>query len=369
MGVRFVVVARRPAPIVVRVQKVERGPVRDLVSSMAAGRVAALKEVTLRSEVGGTVVKLHHRRGDVVAAGEPLVTFDRADLESRMRIAELGIVLGKAQLAQAETAAKTAGSNAARAKKLGETGSMPQSEVENVESQKEAADKAIATSSAAVAQSAANAEVARIALRKSIVRAPFAGVVIETNVEEGDVVVPGGPMMSFADASALHVDVSFDEIDIGRIKTGFDAELSFDAFSDRLRGSVLEIAPSVQRDLRGNRSVLLKISAPVDPRLKIGMSVDVDVVVARRDDVAWVPPSAVMGRGAQRSVYVVEGTVAHKRAIEVGIATWEAVEVLSGIAVGDSIVVDPSVPGLNDGATVKLQAPAKDSTLKVGALP
>jgi len=360
---------RRTAPITVRVHRVEQGPVRDLVASIAAGRVAAQKEVTLRAEGSGTVVKLHHRRGDVVAANEPLITFDEADLKSRLKLAELGVSLGKAQLAQAEANAKVAARNAARAKQLGAAGAMSGAEVENVEAQLEAAQKAVGAASAVVSQGSGSVELAKVALRKAVVKAPFGGVVLTTNVEEGDILPPGAPILAMADASALHVDVAFDELDLGKILVGREAEISLDAFADRLRGSVQEIAPSITLDLKGNRSVMLKVSIPVDARLRIGMSADVDVVVARRDDVLWVPPVAVLGRGAERTVYVVQNGLSHKRTIEVGIATWEAVEVTKGLAAGELVALDPSQPGLTDGARVLPEQSSKEPALKVGSLP
>lgn len=368
--VTFTLVQRqRATAIAVKVHRVEQGPVRDLVSSIAAGRVAAFKEVTLRAEVGGTVLKLHHRRGDLVKADEPLVTFDEADLKSRLRIAELGVSLGRAQLAQAEANVKIAERNAVRARQLGASGSMSGAEVDNVEAQLEAASKALGAAKAAVAQGAASVELAKVALRKAVVKAPFAGVVLQTTVEEGDILPPGAPILGMADTSALHVDVAFDELDLGKIVVGREAEISLDAFEGRLRGAVVEIAPSITLDLKGNRSVLLKVSVPQDPRLRIGMSADVDVVVAKREEVLWVPPVAVLGRGAERTVILVKNGLASRRTIEVGIATWEAVEVVKGLAAGDLVALDPSQPGLVEGAHVKPELDAKEPTLKVGSLP
>lgn len=364
-----VVQRRRTTPITVRVHRVEQGPVRDLVASIAAGRVAAQKEVTLRAEVGGTVVRLHHQRGDVVAANEPLLTFDEADLKSRLKVAELGVALGQAQLAQAESNAKIALRNAERARQLGAGGALSGADVENVEAQLEAAQKAVKSASAVVSQGAGNVEIAKVALRKAVVKAPFAGVVLVTNVEEGDILPPGTPILSMADNSAMHVDVAFDELDLGKIAVGREAEISLDAFADRLRGTVEEIAPSITVDMKGNRNVMLKVSIPADPRLRVGMSADVDVVVARRDEVLWVPPVAVLGRGAERTVFVVHDGKATRRTIEVGIATWETVEVTKGLAAGDLVALDPSQPGLTDGAHVKAEISTKEPSLKVGALP
>jgi len=362
-------VARRTQPISVRVHKIEQGEVRDLVSSIAAGRVAAKKEVTLRAEIGGTVVRLHHRRGEVVAAGAPLLAFDAAELTERLRIAQLSVAVGRAQAAQAVTSASLAGTNAARAKRLNEVGALPISETESVLGQYEVALKSADVALASIAQGQATAELAKIALKKSVVFAPFACTVLTTSIEEGDIVAPGMPLLALADASELHVDADIDEADIARVKVGMPAEMSFDAFPDRVRGLVTEIAPSVSRDIRGNRSVAIKVALPRDARMLVGMSADVDVIVLTRERVVWVPPGAVMGRGAERTVYVVENDVARRRRIEVGIATWEAVEVTKGLVPGDRVVMTLAVPGLQDGAPLKIEGENVEKPTHVGMLP
>ncbi len=86
------------------------------------------------------------------------------------------------------------------------------------------------------------------------------------------------------------------------------------------------------------------------------MSADVDVVVATRESVLAVPPTAVMGRGTDRAVYVIEGNVARRRPIDVGITTWEAVEVTRGLRAGDRVVVTLNVEGLADGVLVEARA-------------
>jgi RND family efflux transporter MFP subunit len=351
------------------VQKIERGEVRDLVSSIAAGRVAAKKEVTLRAEIGGTVLRLHHRRGELVPALTPLVAFDAEDLKDRFRIAQLSVALGRAQAAQAITSASVAGNNAARVKLLQQAGALPISEMDSVLGQYEIALKSSDVALATIAQGQANVELAKTALKKAVVTCPFAATVLTTNIEEGDVLVPGTPLLTLADASELHVDADIDEADIARVKVGMYAELSFDAFPDRLRGVVTEVAPSVTRDLRGNRSVAVKVGLPRDARMLVGMSADVDVVVLTREGVVWVPPGAVMGRGAERAVYVIENDIARRRKIEVGISTWEAVEITKGIVPGDRVVTTLAVAGLEDGARVFVEGEAVERPNHVGLAP
>jgi hypothetical protein len=88
------------------------------------------------------------------------------------------------------------------------------------------------------------------------------------------------------------------------------------------------------------------------------MSADVDVIVAVHDGALSIPPNAVLGRGAERAAYVVEGGILHKRALDVGITTWEAVEVKRGLAEGDAVVATLASAQLADGMRVDVRAPA-----------
>lgn len=347
---------RRPAQgLAVRTWQVRRGAVRDLVSSVSTGRVAAYREANLRAEIAGRVVRLHHRRGERVSAGEALVTYDTTDLRDRLRAAESGVVVAGAQRAQAEASARLAARNAARVGTLSERGAAPVAEAETLAGQADVAQRAVAAAEASRAQGTANVALARGAMSRSVVRAPFAGVVLTTGVEEGEVTAPGSPLLSLADDSSLHLDTDVDEADLGRVSVGLAAEVSLDAFpNDRIAGRVTEIAPSVTADVRGNRSIALRVELPVDPRLRVGMSADADVIAATRSDVVYVPPIAVVGRGTDRAVYVVSAGVAHRRAVRVGVATWESVEIADGVRPGEEVVLNTNAEGLRDGSAVRV---------------
>jgi HlyD family secretion protein len=342
----------RPRPkLKLRVQTVALGNVRDLVSSVAAGRLAARREATLRAEIAGRVVRLAHRRGERVNAGEVLIAYDAQDLRDRVRAAESAVGLASAQAAQAEASARLANRNARRIEALSAQGASPQAEADTLAGQAEVATRAVAAAQAARDQGSANVTVARTALGRTVVRAPFAGIVLTTHIEEGEVTAPGTPLVVMADDSEVHVDADLDEADLGRVQAGMPAEVSFDAFpTDRFTGRVTEIAPSVTQDLRGNRAVSMRLSLARDARFRVGMSADVDVVVATREHVLAVTPSAVMGRGTDRSVYVLDGSTVRRRSVTTGVSTWEAVEVTRGLREGERVVVSLNVEGLTDGA-------------------
>lgn len=345
--------ARSNEPVVVQTVSIERGNVRDFVTSVAAGRVSAAQETTVRAEIAGTVRVIHRRRGTTVHAGEALFEYAPNDLVERLRLASTAVTVAQAQAKQADQNAAVVESNLTRARRLLEANAIPSAEVDTLEGQSKVMQRGIEASRAAVQQALANVEIARSSVGKTIVRAPFDATVLDVKVEVGEITSPGTPVVLLADVSALHVDAEIDEADLARLAVGMPADISFDALpNERIRGKVSSIAPSVTRDPRGGRSIAIDVALPHDPRLRVGMSADVDVIVAVRENCLWAPPNAVLGRGADRSVYVVEKGIARKRTIEVGISTWESVEIRSGIKEHESVVSTLSAAKLADGAHV-----------------
>ncbi len=104
--------------LAVRTHTVARGRVRDLVSTVAAGRLAARREATIRAEVAGRVVRLAHRRGERVHTGDLLIAYDAQDLRDRVRAAESSVQLAQAQTAQAQLVSSAQAADMARAKIL-----------------------------------------------------------------------------------------------------------------------------------------------------------------------------------------------------------------------------------------------------------
>lgn len=345
--------ARASAPIPVQTTRVERGAVRDFVTSVAAGRVAGRQEATVRAEIAGTVSVIRHHRGDVVHAGDPLFEYTAQDLEERLRLAQTAVAMANAQVKQAEQNAAVTETNLARSRHLLDVKAIPSAEVETLEGQSLVMQRTVDAARAGVRQAQANVEIARTAVGKTIVRAPFDATVLDVKIEVGEATAPGAPVVMLADTSVLHVDAEIDEADLARVQVGMPTDVTFDALpGERIRGKLSSIAPSVARDPRGGRSIAVDVELPIDPRLRVGMSADVDIIVAVHESCLFVPPNAVLGRGADRSVYVVTDGVATKRSVDVGISTWEAVEVKKGLSEGDLVVTTLSAAKLADGVRV-----------------
>ena len=84
-----------------------------------------------------------------------------------------------------------------------------------------------------------------------------------------------------------------------------------------------------------------------------GMSANVDVRVAEKQNVLNLPTNVIIGRGTKRSVYVIDQAVARERPIQIGMSSWERTEIVSGLAEGDRVVANLNAKGLADGVAVQ----------------
>jgi hypothetical protein len=85
------------------------------------------------------------------------------------------------------------------------------------------------------------------------------------------------------------------------------------------------------------------------------MSANVEIVVAEKPHVAFLPTNVIIGRGVKRAVYRLEGKVARNVPVEVGLSNWERSEILGGVRAGDVVVATLNAKGLEDGAPVQVE--------------
>ncbi len=343
------------APIAVRTVPVARGEVEDVVTSAVAGEVKPRRETAVRSEISGRVAKVLCRRGDRVAQGQTVVELDAAELDARIDEARAQLESARAALAQAEAQQAAAEPTAQRLLRLAKQGAATQEQADRAGSQELAALAALASAKAQIAAAQAALELARLARKKATVTAPFAGALQQLYPEVGADLAPGAPVFDLLDPEAARVETTIDEADAARIQLGEPAELTLDAYPGvRFGGRVSLVAPAVAPDPRlgTTRSLPIWIAVDPDPRLRIGMSTTVEVIVARKSGVLWVPSQAVVGRGARRNLWLARAGVAREVPVETGISNWERTEITAGLAEGDRVITTLDVEGLRDGARV-----------------
>jgi len=340
----------------VKTVSVQRGAVELIVPSVQAGTVKSARQVGLRPVIAGRVSRIHVKRGDRVQAGAALVELESDSMDARVRLARANLLVGQSAQRAAEIRRDAARKLLERNRKLAEKGMLAEGGLERFETEFQASEEAVASTEANLVQLRAALDVAQSALDETRLRAPFGGLVAEVHAELGDAANPATPLLELVDDSALRVEASIDEADVGKLALGQPVRVVTDAFpGEPFQGKLVYISPLVLRDLRQNRQLTVEVELDATAaRLKVGMSADLEIIVERRDEVLYVHTSAVMRLGEAQRVYAVRGGRARLVTFTAGVGNWERTEVQSGLQEGERVVINLEAPGLADGVRVRL---------------
>jgi RND family efflux transporter MFP subunit len=330
--------AREPegAPIAVHTAVAEPGAIGRVVE--AVGSLHGAREAILSAKVMGTVLEIRKNAGDPVERGEILVVLDDREVAGNIGQAE-------GALAQATAAASLAEANLRRYEQLFARSAASQLELDQARFAHETAQGAVRQAEAAVATATSYRSYAQMP-------APFDGHVVDRLAEVGDLAAPGRPLMKVEDARQLRLHVSLPESETATAATGTAVEVVVPSMpGTSWPGLVAEVVPAVDP---ATRTTLVKIDLPADPTLRSGLFARARFAAGERQALR-VPRGAVVERGGMRGVYVVEENRASFRLLVLAESAGDGhVEVLSGLAAGDHVVVSPPAT-LTEGAPVEVQ--------------
>ena len=347
-------------PIPVELQTVESGVVESTVANTRAGTVEACRRARMAPIIGGQVARLPVDEGARVAEGDVILELWNQDLRAQVRLSEGQARASNARVEEACVMARVAAKEADRLASLEGQGIVSEEQTERGVGQAEAqqAGCRAAETQAEVAQ--AQVEAAKAALERTIMRAPFAGVVAEINGELGEIVTPSPvgiatlPTVDLIDAGCLYVHAPIDEVDAGQVRKGMPVRLTLDAFPDApLEGRVRRVAPYVLDLEKQARTVAVEVDF-VDPEaidaLLPGYSADVEIVIAREANRLRIPTEAIL-EGKRVLKYTPEGLV-EELEIQTGISNWRFSEVREGLSSGDQVILSIDREGVEGGASV-----------------
>lgn len=291
------------------------------------------------------ILEMPKAEGDPVTAGDLLVQFEIPSTSAEVVRQRAEVVRAQAQLENARAAQ-------VRARELFERGVAARKEMED-------ADRAVAEAQAALAQGEAARGAAETTAARSIVRAPFSGVIAKRLHNPGETVEgpASGPVLRLIDPRRLEVTASIPLTDVPRIVVGAAARVAAatpDAPPIPLR---VISRPAAVEQTTAAVPVRLIFSAP-PALLAVGTPVQVDVDAEHHTGVVLVPLAAVVREGEETGVFVVVDNKAARRPVMLGITDEEHAEVRSGLKAGEMVVTHGQA-GLPDGASVTLEAPAK----------
>jgi HlyD family secretion protein len=289
------------APTQVEAQKPARRPITHLVS--APGTLHPLVEVQISSQVVGRILKLPVKEGDTVKKGDVLARLDALDYEARVHSAEARVERLKAAIRQADADLEKAERDDKRYNDLIANGAASVDERANAHTTllrlQAARDMAFQES----IEAQGSLEAAQEDLRRTVITAPVDGIVAQILTEEGEVLIPGtmnlpgAVFMVISDLDKMEVKTQIDESDVALVRPGQRAWIYLTT-DDRtaLPGVVQRVTPKgvKQAEVTTFETRILVESA--DPRLRSGMTANVEIEVRRHENALAVPIQAVRHR-------------------------------------------------------------------------
>ena len=319
----------------------------------ATGYTYARSRAAVGARIIGRVVELAVDEGDSIAEGDIIAVLDSEDLQASVNLAEASLNEARARLADAER-------EFARQADLVEDQLTSRALYDAAVTQREVALAQVGTAEARL--NAAQAQ-----LDYTVVRAPIDGVVIERNIEVGEMVAPGGftsqqstgSIIRIADPTSLEVEADINESYIARLQLGQRASIRVDAVPDfDYSGRLRQIVPTADRQ---RAVVQVKVSIDNrDARLVPDMSCTVTFLEEGVDEAELVQPpkllvpeEAVQYSGGATFLFLVDEGLLRRIRVTLGEASDGRVEVLEGVRGGETIV-SRVVDSLEDGQRVRV---------------
>ncbi len=349
----------RAEPLRVVVVAVERGDVAATVANTRAGTVNACRRAGLSPALGGQMASLPVSKGDRVTAGQVLLELWNEDLRAEKVLAERDAIASAARAKESCVIADVADREAKRLVSLRERGISSEEETDRAVGDAQAKQAACEATRDLVRVSDARIDVATAALQRTILKAPFDGVIAEINGELGEFVtpspvgVPTPPTVDLIDSSCLYISAPIDEVDATAVRTGMPVRITLDAFPDqRFPGHVRRVAPYVLELEKQARTVEVEaeIDNPEEYDLMPGYSADVEVILDTRIDVLRIPALAIIDGERVLLLNEQEGVI-EERMIEKGVSNWEYSEIVSGLDGSELVILSVDREGVEAGAT------------------
>ena len=338
----------------------------------ATGYVVARRMATVSAKITGKVRDIRIEEGQHVAENEVIATLDPVDADQQLALARAQAAAARSQVDATAAQLRDADANAARLSVLAPQQLVSKAQRDQAVAQRDALRAQLATARNNARAADDSLRIAEQGVDNTIIRAPFAGVVIAKAAQPGEIVSPfsaGGGFTrtgigTIVDMESLEVQVDVGEAYIGRVQPGMPTEATLNAYPDwKIPGKVIAIIPTADR---GKATVTVRVALDShDPRIVPDMGVRVSFLEQaapreqQRKPGVLAPAAAIVQRGGGDVAFVLDGERVKQHALQLGRTLGDDREVLSGLSAGDQVVLDPPEK-LADGAKVKV-APASDA--------
>ena len=205
-------------------------------------------------------------------------------------------------------------------------------------------------------------EAARLQYETSYLASPISGKVVLVAQDPGETASPGVAVVSVVGPASKYIEVQIDESDIGEVKAGNEVEITSDAFPElTIKGRLSNIVHRAELKRVGGRIKLDEedkifrgrvVFDDPDNRLKIGMSVNAEIITGAREGLLIIPREAVFSKDDKQKVFVVRGKKVKEREVALGLKDYANIEVKEGLKAGEEVAIS-SPDKIKDGSRVK----------------
>jgi RND family efflux transporter MFP subunit len=306
-----------------------------------SGTIVADQEATLSPKITGRIETLYVREGDRVEKGRTVAVLERGELESRA--GTLGQRVNTARLNLEHWESELAAYDF-----LYQQGAIPRQQYEQIKFNRDTAQSTLAEVQSQHAEALVN-------LGYATITSPISGVVQSVLAQDGDLAMPGKPIVKIINPTALKAQFKVIESDLARIGPGTKVLLTLPgAVSGPVETSVSKVLPALDPVAR-SATVEVRIPSDVVKSLNLmpGMSAEASFILEEREDALVIPKKAVVEEKGSSYVYVVVDNKAVKKTVKKGIEDESKVEVPEGLEEGD-LVITTGLNELYDGREVFL---------------
>jgi HlyD family secretion protein len=334
----------------------------------ASGYVTPRRRATIAAKITGRVTGVFFDEGTQVKEGQLLATLDDSDVQKTLSSAKADRDSSQAAIADLQVQLKNAQIELHRADQLQKAGVQTQEQLDNAGMAADSLKAKIDLAKAQVAASQSRIAEAQQAVDNCTIKAPFAGIVVSKDAQVGEMVSPisaGGGftrtgIATIVDMNSNEIEVDVNESYIARVQDGQPVTAILDAYPDwEIPSKVRTIIPTADRQ---KATVKVRISfLKLDPRILPDMGIKVTFLGAAQKEEPGakaggplVPQNAVRDDAGKKIVFLVKDDHLERRAITLGGTHGSDTEVVAGLAVGDTVVVNGS-PDLHDGQAVAIK--------------
>jgi RND family efflux transporter MFP subunit len=367
-GAGWLVAARATTPTVrtavARPAGGEAGPASVLDAS---GYVTARRQATVSAKITGKVVEVLIEEGMRVADGAVLARLDDTEARAQLSLAQAQLVAARSQVAEIQAMLAQAERDYTRQSDLFARQLVSEQSMDAARAQRDMLRARLGATREQIAVAQESVDVAKVQLDNTVIRAPFAGVVVAKSAQPGEMISPisaGGGFTrtgigTIVDMDSLEIQVDVNESFINRVAPGQPVQAMLNAYPDwKIPGDVIAIIPTADRS-KATVKVRVAIKSR-DPRIVPDMGVRVSFLEAggsaRRPALppgVLVPAEAVRAEGKGGVVFVFSADSVQRRVVTLGADSPAGRHVLGGVRAGELVVLSPP-ESLRDGDAVKL---------------